>query len=163
MISAIPSDETQVPSTAGSLINNAATATALTTSAGSTTVPVYFTNGKPASVSAVGVSNGGTGNTSFTANTLIYASSATKLSSLAAATVSGSELTMTGSSTTRTSFKAKNGKGEVSLLASTNRGLYDETTGGWIVQMLQAGTAVYIPKWANKGNANAPVYFDANG
>jgi hypothetical protein len=65
--------------------------------------------------------------------------------------------------TSGTKFKASNSNGAVSILTSTNRGLYDETNGQWIIYISKDGSTVYVPKWASKGASDRPVYFNSNG
>lgn len=60
-------------------------------------------------------------------------------------------------------FKAENSNGAVSILASTNRGLYDSTNSAWIIYLLKDASKVYVPKWASKGSATQPVYFNSSG
>ena len=67
------------------------------------------------------------------------------------------------SNTTGVHHKVQNSNGAVSILASTNRGLYDETNGAWIIYLTKAADHVYIPKWASKGSSTQPVYFNGNG
>ena len=62
-----------------------------------------------------------------------------------------------------TKFKASNSNGAVSVYTSTNRGLYDETNGAWIIYLLKDASHVYVPKWANKGSSSVPVYFNSSG
>lgn len=83
----------------GSLEGNAATATALTTSAGSTTQPIYFSGGKPVAITG-SIANNTTGN----------AATATKLAT--ARTIS-----LTGSVTGSGSF---DGSGNLSITTTTN-------------------------------------------
>lgn len=77
------------------------------------------------------------------------------------ATISGSQLTIASSSTDAASCRASNTNGTVSLLASTNRGLYDVTTEAWIVKLSTDGTTVTIPKWGTVGSSSKPVYFSS--
>lgn len=114
-------------------------------------------------VGTIAVGHGGTGNTSFTAGTLVYASSATKLSSNGSATTSGSTITLTNSSTGSSAYTATNTNGAVQLLASTNRGVYDSTNSKWIVYTSKAADHTYIPLWASKGSSTKPVYFNSSG
>lgn len=80
----------------------------------------------------IGTGYGGTGNTSFTANTLIYASTATKLSS-SNITVSGYTLSSVRTGTDGVSFKVGNDTGTVGIYAGASLGLYDFTNSAWII------------------------------
>lgn len=131
-----------VTDTSATFNGNASTATSLKTgrtlkvALGSTSASTAF-NGT-ANVHDIGVSgtlgaaNGGTGNTSYTSGRVIYSSSATKLSSSNIA-LSGYNLTSVASDATYITYKVGNSNGTLSLYAATNRGLYDNTLGGWLV------------------------------
>lgn len=124
------------------------------TAVGSNATPIYLnSSGEPLPISILSTGNGGTGNSSFTKGTLIYASSATKLSSNGSATTSGSTITLTNSSTGASAYTATNANGAVQLLASTNRGVYDSTNSKWIVYTSKAADHTYIPLWKNKGSS----------
>ena len=56
-----------------------------------------------------------------------------------------------------------NEAGSVSLLTHTNRGLYDSNNAYWMIYSTKGTTNVYIPKWASKGSATQPVYFNSSG
>lgn len=56
-----------------------------------------------------------------------------------------------------------NGIGSVSLLVHSNRGLYDSGNSYWMIYSAKDTTNVYIPKWASKGSATQPVYFNSSG
>jgi hypothetical protein len=77
--------------------------------------------------------------------------------------MSGYEATMTASSTAGVRFKAANSNGGVSLLASTNRGMYDDTNSKWIVYTNTAGDQTYVINWKSKGSSDTPVYFNSSG
>lgn len=83
----------------GSLEGNAATATALTTSAGSTTQPIYFSGGKPVAITG-SIANNTTGN----------AATATKLATARTISLTGD---VTGSGTF-------DGSGNLSIATTTN-------------------------------------------
>ena len=125
-----------------------------------------FNGSSAINVGTIGVTYGGTGNNAeYTKNTLIYASATNKLSSLAVSNIDGSQLEMTNSAGNRGAFKASNNNGSVTLLASTNRGLYDEahetnnnSTGEWIVKVDKGSTKVTIPYWGTIGDADTPIY-----
>ncbi len=143
------------------------TATKATQVANSLSINGKSFNGSSAvNVGTIGVTYGGTGNNAeYTKNTLIYASATNKLSSLSVSSIDGSQIEMTNSSTGRGAFKASNTNGSVSLLASTNRGLYDEahatnnnSTGEWIIKVDKDSTKVTIPYWETIGDTNTPVY-----
>ena len=131
-------------------------------SVGGSTQPVYFNGGVPTVVSAVGTAYGGTGNTSYTANRVVYASAADKLAS-SNLSMSGYEASMTASSTSGVKYQATNSNGSISLFTSTNRGMYDETNKKWIININTAGDHTYVVNWKSKGSADTPVYFNANG
>ena len=148
-----------VTDTASTFHGNAATTTSLATgrtlkvALGSTSASTAF-NGT-ANVHDIGVSgtlgaaNGGTGNTSYTASRLIYSSSATKLSS-SNVTISGYNLTSVTTAADSIAYKVGNSNGTVSLYAATNRGLYDNTLGGWLIYLrasdstLRTSRALYV-------------------
>ena len=81
---------------------------------------------------AIGTAYGGTGSTSFTADRLIYTSSATKLSSSAIA-ISGNTLSSVRTDTTGVSFKVGNSNGTVGIYAGTSIGLYDFGNSAWVI------------------------------
>lgn len=142
---------------------NAGSITASDATVGNDSLPVYMSGGEFKTVNIIGTSAGGTGNSSFTAGTLIYASSATKLSSNTYATTSGSTITLSRTDTDASRFTATNNNGTVELLASTNRGLYDKTNSKWIINTTTAGDATYVPLWASKGSGTKFVYFNSSG
>lgn len=148
-----------VTDTSSTFHGNATTTTSLATGRtlkvdlGSTSASTAF-NGS-ADVHNIGVSgtlgtaNGGTGNTSYTANRLIYSYSATKLSSSNVA-ISGYNLTSTTTTADSIAYKVGNSNGVISLYASVNRGLYDNTLGGWLIYLrasdstLRAARSFYV-------------------
>ena len=67
------------------------------------------------------------------------------------------------SNTNSVRHKVQNSNGAISILTSSNRGLYDETNSAWIIYLTQAADHVYVPKWAGKGSSTQPVYFNSNG
>lgn len=83
-----------------------------------------------------------------------------KLTNTGALTVSDM-ITSTGSGDR--GCKAENTNGTISLLASTNRGIYDNTTGTWIIYRPKDTTSTWVPAWASKGGTKNPVYFNSNG
>lgn len=72
----------------GSLEGNAATATALTTSAGSTTQPIYFSGGKPVAITG-SIANNTTGNAATATKLATARTIQTNLASTAAASFNG--------------------------------------------------------------------------
>ena len=92
-------------------------------------------------------------------NTVVHAF---KLTNAGALTVSDM-ITSTGSGTGERGCKAENANGTVSLLASTNRGLYDNTNSTWIIYRPKDTTNTWVPAWASKGGTAKPVYFNSNG
>ena len=54
-------------------------------------------------------------------------------------------LTNTISGTGGAEIKVTNDNGTVSILASTNRGLYDRTKAAWIIYNNTAGDHTYVP------------------
>lgn len=56
-----------------------------------------------------------------------------------------------------------NDNGSVSILASTNRGLYDNTNSNWIIYVPKDNNNVWVPNWASKGASDRPIYFNSNG
>ena len=72
-------------------------------------------------------------------------------------------LITTASGTNGAEIKAVNDNGTVSILASTNRGLYDRTKSTWIIYNNTAGDHTYAPLWASKGSSSEAVYFNTNG
>ena len=152
---------------AGGFKGNADTATEAAKVAKNLSINGKSFNGSSAvDVGTIGVTYGGTGNNAaYTKNTLIYASATNKLSSLSVSNIDGSQLEMTNSGTSRGAFKASNNNGSVSLLASSNRGLYDEahetnnnSTGEWIIKVDKDSTKVTIPYWGTIGGTDIPVY-----
>ncbi len=123
--------------------------TAFSSTIGGSTRPVYVNAGTVTPITAVGTAYGGTGNTSFTSGTLIYASSATQLSSNTSATTSGSTITLTNTGESDCIFKSANGNGAVELLASTNRGLYDRTLARWIIYTRVSDNTTRVPTTLN--------------
>lgn len=86
--------------------------------------------------STVTVAQGGTGNTSYTANTLVYAESASKLSSRTALTVGTNQLTLTGPAGADTAIKVTGSQNSISLMigsGNVNRGIYDHTNNKWMI------------------------------
>ena len=90
-------------------------------------------------------------------NTVVHAF---KLTNTGALTVSDM-ITSTGSG--ERGCKAENTNGTISLLASTNRGLYDNTNSAWIIYRPKDTTNTWVPAWASKGGTANPVYFNSNG
>jgi hypothetical protein len=66
-------------------------------------------------------------------------------------------------STSNVEHRVENSNGAVSLLTSTNKGLYDSTNGSWMIYTVKGETIPRIPQWASKGSSTQPVYFNANG
>ena len=77
--------------------------------------------------------NGGTGNSSFTSGTLIYASSATQLSSNATLKTGSGFIKATLSDTTTAYLQVTNNNGACDIRVTTNRGLYDVTNSKWMI------------------------------
>lgn len=75
--------------------------------------------------------------------------------------VNSVEVSHTG--TSDSNVKVTNGNGSVSILTSTNRGLYDNTNTNWIIYVTKDTNSVYVPNWASKGASDRPVYFNSNG
>ena len=73
------------------------------------------------------------------------------------------DLISTVSDATYVKHTCTNSNGSVSLYAATNRGLYDNTNGAWIIYLTTAADHVYVSKWASKGSTTAPVYFNSSG
>lgn len=63
----------------------------------------------------------------------------------AGGTLTGNVTLNRSSATDATWFKVTNGNGSVSLHVSTNRGLYDETNGRWIIYNYKAKNVIAIP------------------
>jgi hypothetical protein len=109
------------------------------------------------------VARGGTGNTTFTSGTLVYASSATKLASAANMTVNGPQLTISKADTNAVKVRVTNNNGSIELLSHTNKGLYDPDNSAWIIYRPKDTTNTQIPAWASKGTTSRPVYFNSDG
>jgi len=59
--------------------------------------------------------------------------------------------------------KVKNGYGEISLEVDNNRGIYDYTSGNWLIYYNRTDSKAYIPHWASIGSSDSPVYFNSSG
>lgn len=118
----------------GSLAGNADTATKLTSSAGSSTQPIYFSNGKPVAITG-NIANGTTGN----------AATATKLQTARTIALTGS---VTGSGTF-------DGSGNLSINTTTNH------THNYAGSSSAGGSATSAVKLdtATAGSQTQPVYF----
>lgn len=145
-------------------VNSSGAITASSTSVGNDAQPVYLNSGTFTAVNIISTTYGGTGNSAFTKGTLIYAETATKLSSNTYATTDAATITLKRTDTSSAKFTATNSNGSVQLLTSTNRGLYDATKSEWIVYTNTAGTATYVPLWKNIGSTKKQlVYFNSSG
>lgn len=75
--------------------------------------------------------------------------------------VNSVEVSHTG--TSNSNVVVTNDTGSVSILASTNRGLYDNTNANWIIYVNKDTSNVQVPNWASKGVSDRPVYFNSSG
>lgn len=107
------------------------------------------------------VSHGGTGIGSLTASKILIGNGTNAIQTSTPA-VSDGNITIT-KTTDDSKFVASNNNGTIELLASANRGVYDRTKSAWLIYGTQAGDHTYIPKWASKGSATQPVYFNSSG
>lgn len=99
----------------------------------------------------------------YIGTTAVQANSATQNLTGIGSISSNANITTSKTDATYLKHIVSNSNGSVSIHAATNRGLYDDTNGAWIVYLLQDASHVYIPKWANKGSSTNPVYFNASG
>lgn len=130
---------------------------------GNDALPMYMSGGEFKAVNIIGTSAGGTGNSTFVKDTLIYASSATQLSSNSTATTGEGYIALKTTKSDGVKFTATNSNGSVQLLTQTNRGLYDATKSEWIIYTNTAGTSTYIPLWKSKGSSTKFVYINSSG
>lgn len=98
----------------------------------------------------IGTAYGGTGATSFTADSLIYADSATSLASSTSATIDNSngKITVTGKNGTSGEFVAARGANKFYFgfgTANSNHGIYDSVNGQWMIYSDLNGNT-YLPK-----------------
>lgn len=174
LFTAIPTTETQVLSVVDKIKNTSATADALTSSAGSSTRPVYFSSGKPAAISYLATAYGGTGVTSHTANRLVWSTSASAIqagyhyanstkvainhtsepsynfqvngTSHFAGNVTGSGTIQIKMAEAAIKTSIADGTNIVGLHSSTNRGLYDFTSSHWIIYKRVSDSTIRVPQ-----------------
>lgn len=152
----------------GSLSGNASSATKLQTArtirtnlASTSTASFDGTaNITPGVTGVLPTGNGGTGSSSFTSGTLIYASSATQLSSNTTLKTGSGFISATLGSTSTAYLQVTNNNGACDIRVTTNRGLYDVTNGKWMIYMqksdntLNTGSTLYVQGSVNASEAS---------
>lgn len=109
------------------------------------------------------VGYGGTGTQSLAANKVLIGNGADAIKTTALTADANGGLSTVASNTTGISYQVGNSNGKVSIFASTNRGLYDDTKSQWIIFNVKNGDHTQIPLWASKGSTTKPVYFNSSG
>jgi len=128
------------------------------TKIGDTATPVYITSGGAATACTITAGSANANRSLMVTNNngMYYTPTIT-------GNYATGDLISTVSDTTSVRHTCSNSNGAVSILTSTNRGLYDTTNGAWIIYLTKAADHVYVSKWASKGSSTAPVYFNSSG
>lgn len=129
------------------------------TQIGAAATPVYVTSGGEISACSIGAGSGNSNRCLMVTN----GSNGMYYTPTITGNYLNGALISTVSDTTTVRHTCTNSNGSVSLYAATNRGLYDNTNGAWIIYLTTAADHVYVSKWASKGSTTAPVYFNSSG
>ena len=143
------------PNTGGTLVTHATRGTAV----GAPQTPVYIAASGRATACTIAAGSGNTNRSLVVTN----GSNGMYYTSTITGNYATGSLISTVSDTTSVSHTCTNSNGSVSLLAATNRGLYDTTNSAWIIYLTTAADHVYVPKWKDKGSSTSPVYFNSSG
>jgi ribosomal protein L27 len=108
------------------------------------------------------VAHGGTGKATLTSDYVLSGNGTDPIKSTNLK-ITGTQSLIESTTTADVKHVVKNSSGSVSLWASTNRGLRDETSNVWIIASNQAGTATYVDRWKSTGSDSQPVYFNSTG
>ncbi len=135
-----------VTGSSGSCTGNAATATALTSNAGSAAQPVYFSGGKPVACTA------------YASASVNYANSAGTAATAAKATQDGN-----GRNIVNTYFPKTGGALSGHIDMENNKHIKMKDTGGTLVELLGINTVNNIHMGDYNGSNISPVYMHAKG
>ncbi len=135
-----------VTGSSGSCTGNAATATALTSNAGSAAQPVYFSGGKPVACTA------------YASASVNYANSAGTAATAAKATQDGN-----GRNIVNTYFPKTGGALSGHIDMENNKHIKMKDTGGVLIELLGINTANNIHMGDYNGSNISPVYMHAKG
>lgn len=135
-----------VTGSSGSCTGNAATATALTSNAGSAAQPVYFSGGKPVACAA------------YASASVNYANSAGTAATAAKATQDGN-----GRNIVNTYFPKTGGALSGHIDMENNKHIKMKDTGGVLIELLGINTANNIHMGDYNGSNISPVYMHAKG
>lgn len=129
------------------------------TAIGGAAIPVYIAASGAATACTIAAGSGDTNRPLMVTN----GSNGMYYTSTITGNYTTGSLISTVTNTTSVAHTCTNSNGSVSLYAASNRGLYDSTNSAWIIYLTKAADHVYVPKWANKGSATQPVYFNGSG